>query len=102
MAAMYSDDTTATHSSATSVSTHTAPSLQSDETALTYSDKAVATHSQATSVVSVVETAFIKEDDTKDNDSVFSLSDMSDTEIEKLNVVMEHPEKHHSDAKAGK
>ena len=44
----------------------------------------------------------MEEDDTKDNDSVSSLSDMSETELEKLSPERDqsekdHPEPHHSE-----
>lgn len=70
------------------VSADTAPASQGDETA--------ATHSPTTSATNV-EMAFLTEED-----NVSSLSEMSETEIEKLNDVMEHPAKHYGDAKAGK
>jgi hypothetical protein len=91
-AAMHSDETATTHSQTTWVFAFTSPASQSDEMA--------ATQSPATSATNV-ETAFTKEYDMKDDDSVYSLSDVSDTEIEKLSVIMEHPEMYNSNAKLG-
>ena len=44
----------------------------------------------------------MKDDDIKDDTSTSSLSDISDNELEKLSVVMEHAEKYYTNTKPGK
>ena len=118
---MHSDETITAHSQNTSVFSYTAPASQSEETATTYSDETAATYIPITPTTSV-ETDSTKDDDTKDDDmkgddmkgddmkdddmkddaSISSLSDMSDTELEKLSVVMEHAERYYTNPKPGK
>ena len=95
-------ETTPTNSQATSASQGDEVSpIRSDEMAAMYSDDTTATHSPATSATTL-DTAFTKGDHTKDDDSVYSLSDMSDTEVEKLSDAMDPSAQHGGSSKPGK